>query len=423
MRQPPSPESIGSLADLEAEYGDDDEYDPMTDSPGHSPVQVPNLDMKMDALAKRLEDQARVMSNIQEEAFDTKQALELKIHRLEERLINEKNGPPPSSSYSSKWRAVFVLGALLPSALALASLHPKLKGHNLLWIAASSQFEVFAHFSAWAAAFGNPANFSSTYEKVSIFLCSLLPAAFYFAKWYLTSSRFLFIGGCVFAAVYPAFILAGTRLYSKLAPHQLGLAVTAIFKSLSWLLGALLYVSLLSLRCILNVNINVEEEEEGGVELDELGHIKQCGNVVKLTYYISIFLLMSWIMIVVVPPMLGKKGLTWSSAMHLDMGRVEGLQFTLFCIISMQAIVMYALTDVMGVTDDKGDGEGEETYEYMELFMEIVDYSVSALFGIIALEYLFKAIRCCKRRNPSSSSKPMAMNADTFDYNPNSSML
>lgn len=105
------------------------------------------------------------------------------------------------------------------------------------------------------------------------------------------------------------------------------------------------------------------------------------------------------------------------------MNRVEGLQFTLFCIISMQAIVMYALTDVMGVTDDKGDGEGEETYEYMELFMEIVDYSVSALFCIIALEYLFKAICCCKRRNPSSSSKPMAMNADTFDYNPNSSML
>lgn len=82
--------------------------------------------------------------------------------------------------------------------------------------------------------------------------------------------------GCIVMATWPPILLGATHFYAKLSDRKLTVAITAIFKSLPSLLGSILYISVFSLRCILDASPSKPI-------------IEQCGNPAMNTGYVTNF--------------------------------------------------------------------------------------------------------------------------------------
>lgn len=262
-------------------------------------------------------------------------------------------------------------------------------------------FEIFGGVCSIAAAFGNPRNFESRNEKLFIILCSLTYPAYLFLRLYISNNLSAFVWGCISTPIFPPCFLACIKLYSKFSDRRLAAAITTIFKSLPGLFGSMLYIGTSSLQCIMN--------SKPEVELDERGFIKICQNPTLPTNFVSLYLATSWFLTYVVPPLLpSDRTLTWSDVMKLDMGKVEGLQFTLFCTFSMEALVAYALTD----------NEGGELNDLLGGLILIIQINAS-IFAIIALyEHVFKPAICkSSTRSHASSSVTSPDNSFSFQEN------
>ena len=179
------------------------------------------------------------------------------------------------------------------------------------------------------------------------------------------------------------------KLYSKLSDRKLGAAVTGLFRSLPGVLIPMLYISAESLRCIM--------ESSSDDKIDEKGNIERCGNPSQPTIWVSVFLTMSWFLTYVIPPLLTRvKILTWGDVMQLDMGRMEGLQFALFSTLSIEALVLYALTNE----------EGEELSDFIQGLINIFILNWT-LFGLIVVyEYIIKPAIC--RSSPANARTSIA---------------
>ncbi|GMI04924.1 hypothetical protein TrVE_jg12139 [Triparma verrucosa] len=150
----------------------------------------------------------------------------------------------------------------------------------------------------------------------------------------------------------------------------------------------MLYISIESLRCIM--------DSTPDAKIDEYGNIERCGNPSRPTWWVSAFLAASWYFTYLIPPLLpSDRTLTWSDVMKLDMGRIEGLQFTLFSTFSTLALVVYALTNE----------EGTELSDFLLGLTNVMALNLAILSLIVGYEYVLKPAICrpITRSNTSSS--------------------
>jgi len=146
-------------------------------------------------------------------------------------------------------------------------------------------------------------------------------------------------------------------------------------------------------------------------KVDELGYIEGCANPSGPTYWVSAFLAVSWWLTYLIPPLLpSHRTMTWGDVMKLNMGgMVEGLQFTLFSTFSIEALLVYALTD----------NKGTELSDFLLGLITIMFYNWSLLMLIFSYEYVLKPAIC--RRSTTSEEEPSSSpvtnpNSDAFSF-------
>ena len=109
--------------------------------------------------------------------------------------------------------------------------------------------------------------------------------------------------------------------WKALPDADLSTAVLAMFKSLPSTLGSLLYISSASLGCIARAG-------------DTAPVFKQCGNPLAPSLQIGCFIALAWNITYIFSPITkedrGKN--TWADIMLLRMSKIEGMQFSIFCI-------------------------------------------------------------------------------------------
>ena len=207
------------------------------------------------------------------------------------------------------------------------------------------------------------------------------------------------IGVCSLALVFPPLFLAGVKLYANLSDRKLGAAVTALFKSLPGVLIPVLYISAESLRCIMDASPDDK--------LDEQGNIERCGNPSRPTWWVSAFLGLSWVLTYILPPLLSSdRTMTWGDVMKLDMGRIEGLQFILFSTFSIEALVVYALTNE----------EGTELGDFLQGLINVMFYNFAILLIIVIYEYVIKPAICRPSTRSHASSSVTSPDSDAFSF-------
>ncbi|GMH48800.1 hypothetical protein TL16_g00377 [Triparma laevis f. inornata] len=234
-------------------------------------------------------------------------------------------------------------------------------------------------------------------EKLFIVLSSLIVPAYYFILAYITGSVLNLIWGCVWTLISVPSFLAGVILYSKFSDLKLGSAATTTLKSLLDILGSLFYINASSMQCI--------KDPKPEDELDEFGNLKRCQNPSRPTLWVSIFLMMSWVLTYLITPLLpSDRALTWSDVMKLNMSRMEGLQFTLFCTFSMEALVMYSLTD----------DEGGKVNDFLNGLIDTMVVNFAILVLIVLYEHIIKPA-ICKPSTRSASSSSATRPDDSFD--------
>jgi len=344
------------------------------------------------------------VEQVKAEAAETKKLQGEKIAQLEGEVRGLKETSSSSSSSSSAtgggssepvqtgklvrvWRGVLLLGALVPHAFAFGSL---INGDmDTRFVAASKMFEAFSWVCSLAAMLGNPRNFGSWNMKLFIGLCSLTQAAHYAILAYCSGSvRALTLAGFR-ALICPPIYFALAKNYSKLSDRKLGAAVTALFKSIPGVLFPMLYISAESLNCIM--------ESSSDDKLDEKGNIERCGNPTYPTLWVSVFLFASWLYTYVIPPLLpSDRILTWDNVMKLSMGGLEGLQFILFSTLSVEALVLYALTKE----------EGTEISDFLKGLINIMLLNYGILFIIVFYRNVIKPAIC--RSSPANARTSIA---------------
>ncbi|GMH87010.1 hypothetical protein TrST_g1503 [Triparma strigata] len=332
--------------------------------------------------------------------------IEEQDRRIEELEKKASEGEAKTGKFVTRWRLLLVVGALVPHGFALGSL----VDGDMRLVAASRMFELFGAVCSIAAAVGNPRNFGSRNEKLFIGLCALcIPAHVVVLAYTSGGSKGLYIRACCWALICPPSFLGGGKLLSNLSDRKLGAAITALFKSLTGVLIPMLYISAESLRCIM--------DSSPDAKIDDLGYIERCGNPSYPTYWVSSFLAVSWILAYIIPPMMpSHRTLTWGDVMKLDMGRIEGLQFTLFCTLSIEALVMYAVTNE----------EGTELGDFLQGLMNVMSLNFVILGLFVVYEYIIKPA-ICRRSTTSeeeSSEDPVTNpNSDAFSFGDHSNSI
>ena len=270
----------------------------------------------------------------------------------------------------------------MPHALALSSL----KYRDVRLLSASRMFEWFGLVCSVSAAGGNPRNFGSRNEKLFIGSCSMISAAYVFIMAYYLGLKRNYVKACIWTLILPIAFLGGSKLYSNLSDRKLGPALTMLFKSLPNVLFPMIYISTEALRCIMNSSPDAK--------IDVGGHIERCGNPSHPTLWVSDFLGLSWVLTYLLPPLLPSDRIpTWGDVMKLNMGRLEGLQFTLFFMFTIEAPVLYALTNE----------EGTKLSNFLHGLIFVMIINGTLLLVLNLYEYVLKPI-CRPTTRPHASS-------------------
>ncbi|GMH76024.1 hypothetical protein TL16_g06946 [Triparma laevis f. inornata] len=366
----------------------------------------PTVKQQLSEMKGLLTEQGSALTQVRAEAAETKRALssaDAQIEALMREVKSLKETTKTSEvvvqrgDYARRWRGVFLAGACIPHGLAIASI----KCGDQRYVAASRTFQIFGIVCSMAAAGGDPNNFGSMNEKLFIVLCALIPPAYEFIKACITGSTTMLFYGCAWMLILPPSYLALVKLYSKFSVRKLGVVVTTIFKSFPGILGSMLYISASAMQCIM--------DSKPDDELDEWGNIKRCQNPSFPTFWVSVFLAMSWGLTYLLPPLLpSERTLSWNDVMKLNLGsRMEGLQFTLFCTYSMEALVIYSLTN----------DEGGEVNEFLNGLIDTMIINFGILGFIVVYEYVIKPAIC----KPSSRTDHDDDNdsGDSFNFQEN----
>ncbi|GMH48716.1 hypothetical protein TL16_g00352 [Triparma laevis f. inornata] len=99
--------------------------------------------------------------------------------------------------------------------------------------------------------------------------------------------------------------------------------------------------------------------------------------------------------------------LTWSDVMKFKMGRVEMLVFILFTALSVDALVMYALTNE----------EGPELSDFVIILFVTMGLNAGVLVLIVVFQYAIKPL-ICKPPNRAAASSSIT-HSDSFNFQEN----
>ena len=92
--------------------------------------------------------------------------------------------------------------------------------------------------------------------------------------------------------------------------------------------------------------------------------------------------------------------------MKLKMGRMEGLEFTLFCKFLMEVLVMYAITNY----------DGGELRDFLEGMINAMFFNFFILLLMVTYEYVVKSFICKSYIRTTSSSSLATTPDDTFSF-------
>ena len=87
--------------------------------------------------------------------------------------------------------------------------------------------------------------------------------------------------------------------------------------------------------------------------------------------------------------------------MNLNMGMIEGLQFTLFSTFSILALVVYALTNE----------EGTEVGDFLQGLIQVMQMNYFFLLIIVIYEYVIKPAICRPTTRPQASDSVTSQDA------------
>ncbi|GMI12524.1 hypothetical protein TrLO_g12973 [Triparma laevis f. longispina] len=152
--------------------------------------------------------------------------------------------------------------------------------------------------------------------------------------------------------------------------------------------------------------MNYSEDEEFDDYWDY--HEKLSQILFTHTLYVSIFIAVSWALTYIIPPLLpSDRTLTWSDVMKFKMGRVEMLVFILFTALSVDALVMYALTNE----------EGPELSDFVIILFVTMGLNAGVLVLIVVFQYAIKPL-ICKPPNRAAASSSIT-HSDSFNFQEN----
>ena len=299
----------------------------------------------------------------------------------------------PVLHFSKRWRVLMVACGLLAPGLAVKALMEKdkdpLTAEKLSW--ASYSFELFCWTCLVAAMLGNVRSIGSRVEKSVVILIGLLGGVVCFFPGYALATyededtaafgMGLMSIGALWAIIGPPIFYKTASKWSALEDHELSSALIAMFKALPGTLASQAYLSTAAMRCVLAAD-------------DESPLYEQCGNPLRPTYHITNLLFMAWFLAYVCAPLMkDKKTKTWGDVMVLKMGKMEGFQFSLGCILSTVAWVQFATLNE----------DGEPLTDFMNTLMHLSALFFFSLFILVFFDIFVRPYLC-----PSSSSATTA---------------
>mmetsp|Transcript_31947 Transcript_31947/g.63354 ORF Transcript_31947/g.63354 Transcript_31947/m.63354 type:complete len:394 (+) Transcript_31947:155-1336(+) len=351
------------------------------------------MDEDLVATLKTLQSGQRALQKRQEklDSVNTELTRQLKISRgenesLRERIRNleERDPEPPAllglsnqpvKRWDWRWRCLMLFGGLLGPGMAAASIMCKSKdalaAEKMAW--ASGCFGAFSITCLLAAALGDVQS-GTRVEKVYVFLCGIAPGAAYILQGValdgIHDSGSNLVGiGIALVLVVPWAAIQVCSKWNGLEDRELGDSIIELFKSMPYTLGSMMFLSSSPLGCILDAN-------------DDSPVYEQCGNPIAPSQQINSILFVSWVMLYWVGPI--KKDIvnkSWEDVMTMQMSDAEGLQLTIFGLLSIVTNLQAA-----NLSED-GDS--------MSGFMENVDLIFQCLFyglvGIILLDVVYKS--------------------------------
>ena len=135
--------------------------------------------------------------------------------------------------------------------------------------------------------------------------------------------------------------------------------------------------------------------------------LEQCGNPTVPSIMVSLFLLATWWLGYIIPPLLsGRKIMTWVDLMAIRMNMIEGTQFVLFGTTATFALILFANTD-------EGCGDFNPFLQYLTIGFGL---SIASLGILVHYEYVFKPLLFPSSASSTTSDSDID-NSDSLNSN------
>mmetsp|Transcript_3209 Transcript_3209/g.6738 ORF Transcript_3209/g.6738 Transcript_3209/m.6738 type:complete len:368 (-) Transcript_3209:75-1178(-) len=195
--------------------------------------------------------------------------------------------------------------------------------------------------------------------------------------------------GAFFAIVLPISFPMMVKEYAKLSKRrQHEFIVGNLLKGSASILGSLIYISAAASRCIQRA------DDDGNL-------LSQCGNPIIPSFVLTIFLFWTWLLTVLVPPLVTSLRVTWDDIARLSLPENLVVQGSIYAVMSLSALIMFAQLNE--------DGEKINSFILYDMMVFVVATSV-LLFSVLYAEMCGK--RAQVRRSSTSSRFGADMGAE-----------
>ena len=245
---------------------------------------------------------------------------------------------PLPNSLAAPLRAVYALGACISPGFGIISLVHGDPTYSWAW--SSLLFWMLSQTCSHIWAYSNPPEYKRNREIVMARVAGLLvalPGILAGAKLRFsddfTETWFGFVSlifGAFFSLVLPMSFPMMTKEYGKLSRRkQHNFVIGNLLKGSASILGTLVYISAAATRCI-----------QRAEETDRL--LSVCGNPIIPSFVLTIFLFWTWLLTVLVPPLVTSFHVTWNDIARLELPKNLATQGAFYGVMSLSALVMFA---------------------------------------------------------------------------------
>ena len=231
---------------------------------------------------------------------------------------------------------------------------------------------MFSQVCSHIVSYSNPHGLNTKRVAILSGLLVALPGVFAGAK--LSSSSDItekWFGYCsltfgvFFAMVLPMSFPMMVKEYAKLSSRkQHEFIVGNLLKGSPSILGSLVYISAAASRCIQRA------DHEGNL-------LSQCGNPIIPSFVLTIFLFWTWLLTVLVPPLVTSLKVTWNDIARLSLPENLAIQGGFYAVMSLSALIMFAQLNE--------DGEKITAFVIYDMVVFVVATSL-LLFSVLYAE-------------------------------------